>query len=72
VRGFLGQALSAIGVSGALFALDYAAAAHLPGADAGREAAWAALIARIGLFCAGYGLFLRLTHWQFLISLRRK
>jgi O-antigen/teichoic acid export membrane protein len=72
VRGFLGQALSAIGVSGALFALDYAASAHLPGAEAGREAAWAALIARIGLFCAGYGLFLRLAHWPFLISLRRK
>lgn len=73
VRGFLGQALSAIAVSGALFGLDHVASGFLqPMADAGKEEAWVALIARIALFCAGYGLFLRLTHWRFLTSLRRK
>jgi len=73
VRGFLGQAFSAIAVSGALFGLDHLASGYLqPMAAAGKEEAWAALIARIALFCAGYGLFLRLTHWRFLVSLRRK
>jgi teichuronic acid exporter len=72
-RGFLGQALSAILVSGGLFAVDYAAAIFLdPAAGTGREAAWMALLARIALFCGGYLLFLRLAHWKFLGSLRRK
>jgi hypothetical protein len=72
VRGFLGQVLSAVGVSAALFAADALIAPHLPGLELGKEAAWAALIGRIALFCAGYGLFLRLAHWTFLVALRRK
>jgi O-antigen/teichoic acid export membrane protein len=72
VKGFLGQVFSAIGVSGALFVLDSLAAPHLPGAGAGKEVAWAVLTARIALFCAGYALFLRLAHWEFLKGLRRK
>ncbi len=72
VRGFMGQVFSAIGVSGALFALDALALPHLTVAGMGREMAWAALLARIALFCLGYGLFLRLAHWEFLKGLRRK
>jgi hypothetical protein len=33
---------------------------------------WVALAGRLALFCAGYGLFLRVAHWEFLVSLRRK
>ena len=72
-RGFLGQMASAIAVSGALFGLDYALAPFLdPAIGSSKEAAWMALAARIALFCGGYLLFLRLTHWKFLGSLRRK
>ena len=73
VRGFLGEGLSVVLVCGGLFALDVAAAALLdPAAGSGKEGAWAALLGRIALFCGGYGLFLRLMHWDFLVSLKRK
>jgi hypothetical protein len=72
-RGFLGQVASVVLVSGGLFAVDYGAAIFLdPAAGTGKEAAWMALGARIALFCGGYLLFLRLAHWKFLGSLRRK
>jgi O-antigen/teichoic acid export membrane protein len=72
-RGFLGQMLSATLVSGGLFALDHVVALFLdPAAGTDKEAAWMALLARIALFCGGYLLFLRLAHWKFLGSLRRK
>jgi O-antigen/teichoic acid export membrane protein len=72
MRRFAGQVLSMALVCAALFCLDKAvapfAAAHM-----GRTpAAWASLAARIALFLSGYGLYLRLAHWDFLIGLRKK
>jgi O-antigen/teichoic acid export membrane protein len=72
MRRFAGQVLSMALVCAALFCLDKAvapfAAAHL-----GRTpAAWASLAARIALFLSGYGLYLRLAHWDFLVGLRKK
>jgi O-antigen/teichoic acid export membrane protein len=70
-RRFLGQASAAALACGSLFALDDLAVGRFPSTRGG-EPAWALLLGRIALFCAGYALFLRAAHWKFLVSLRRK
>jgi O-antigen/teichoic acid export membrane protein len=72
LRRFVGQWISVVLICGSLFCVDNLIApfgsAHL-----GRTVeAWATLGARIALFVSGYGLYLRLAHWDFLIGLRKK
>lgn len=69
VRAFLGQMAAAGLVCGGLFALDMLVARAPAGSP---TAQWGLLAARTGLFMAGYALWLRLAHWEFLVSLRRK
>jgi teichuronic acid exporter len=75
IRRFTGQALSAVLVCAALFCADrlIAPLASFPAADQGRNfTAWAVLASRVALFLSGYGLYLRLAHWDFLMNLRKK
>ena len=73
VRGFLGQMAAAALVCGALFALDaLASRIPVPAGIGAAQAAWSALAMRVAFFLAGYAAFLRLAHWEFLVSLRGK
>lgn len=72
LRRFLGQLLSMTLVCAALFCLDKAVAPFASVHLGRTPAAWAILAARLALFLSGYGLYLRLVHWDFLTGLRRK
>jgi hypothetical protein len=72
LRRFAGPMASVILICGALFCIDKLIAPLAPVAMDRSPEAWASVSARVALFLAGYGLYLRLAHWDFLISLRKK
>jgi teichuronic acid exporter len=72
LRRFLGQLLSMVLVCTALFCVDKLVAPFAAAAAGRTPAAWATVTSRIALFLSGYGLYLRLAHWDFLRGLRKK
>jgi hypothetical protein len=72
LRRFAGPLISVILICGALFCVDKLIAPFAPVAMERSTEAWAVVSARVALFLAGYGLYLRLAHWDFLLSLRKK
>ena len=70
VAGFGGQMLSVVAVCALLFLIDRLMAPGL-GYTSGK-AVWVALATRLAMFIAGYALFLRLAHGEFLAGLKRK
>ncbi|MDB5103900.1 MAG: hypothetical protein JWP91_1589 [Fibrobacteres bacterium] len=72
VRRFLGQLLSVVVICAALFCVDNMIAPFSTVQMGRNGAAWATLAARVALFLSGYGLYLKLAHWDFLIGLRKK
>ncbi|MDB5047982.1 MAG: hypothetical protein JWO30_1053 [Fibrobacteres bacterium] len=72
LRRFLGQLLSMVLICAALFCVDKMVAPFATAAMGRTPAAWATVISRIALFLSGYGLYLRLAHWDFLRGLRKK
>jgi O-antigen/teichoic acid export membrane protein len=72
LRRFAGPLISVILICAALFCIDKLVEPLAPVAMDRTPEAWMAISARVALFLAGYGLYLRLAHWDFLISLRKK
>jgi O-antigen/teichoic acid export membrane protein len=72
LRRCAGPLLSVILICAALFCIDKLISPFAPAAMDRTPEAWAAVSARVALFLAGYGLYLRLAHWDFLLGLRKK
>lgn len=72
LRRAAGPFISVILICAALFCIDKLVAPLAPVAMDRSPEAWAAVSARMALFLAGFGLYLRLAHWDFLIGLRKK
>jgi O-antigen/teichoic acid export membrane protein len=72
LRRFAGPLVSVILICAALFCIDKLVAPLAPVAMDRTPEAWMVISARVALFLAGYGLYLRLAHWDFLLSLRKK
>lgn len=72
LRRFAGPLISVILICAALFCIDTLITPLAPAAADRTPQAWGIVTARVALFLAGYGLYLRLVHWDFLVSLRKK
>jgi O-antigen/teichoic acid export membrane protein len=72
LRRFLGQLASVVLICGMLFCLDKLGAPFAEAHSGSITADWTTMAARVVLFLAGYGLYLRIAHWDFLHSLRKK
>jgi O-antigen/teichoic acid export membrane protein len=72
LRRFGAQLSTVVLVCGALFCVDRLVEPFAPVYLARTPEAWAVLAARIALFLSGYGLYLRMAHWDFLLGLRKK